>query len=282
APFSINTFRVIPVEKDRSGGVRSFVRDWRPDHVVWCRYYQHNVGAHPTGYLPVGIYIVGELPIENRGGQFPTVGRCRVWIVNNNTDRAISGTARLLAPDHWTLHPAEIPYELGPREHVTTEVVVAFDCRPRVGMIKARMEYDGVVYQDVLEAGFKTVSRGVATERGAVRYNGWEVVKEREPEWTVLRNAEDIIVRIRNPWLQPLEAEVAVISPMEMWGRDAGSYGLCALEPDTAAITLRPRETREIRFRVSVGEKPRPTFWAWAKLMCNGKCAYLPVPGTTA
>lgn len=282
APFSINTFRVIPVEKDRSGGVQPSVRDWRPDHVVWCRYYQHNVGAHPTGYLPVGIYIDGELPIENRGGQFPTVGRCRVWIVNNSTDRAIYGTARLLAPDHWTLHPAEIPYELGPREHVTTEVVVAFDCRPRVGMIKARMEYDGVVYQDVLEAGFKTVSRGVATERGAVRYNGWEVVKEREPEWTVLRNAEDIIVRIRNPWLQPLEAEVAVISPMEMWGRDAGSYGLCALEPDTAAMTLRPRETREIRFRVSVGEKPSPTFWAWAKLMCNGKCAYLPVPGTTA
>jgi hypothetical protein len=165
---------------------------------------------------------------------------------------------------------------------VVREIVLAYDRRPRVGLIKARIEYDGVVYQDILEAGFRTTTRGIATEGGAVRFNGWEVNKEREPEWTVLRDAGDIVVRVRNPWLQPLEVEFAIVSPMETWGGDAGSYGLCDIRPDHTAVTLAAREQREIRFGLVSDASDTPTFWAWVKIMCNGKCDYRPVPGTTA
>jgi alpha-mannosidase len=282
-PFSIETVRLVPrVSPSTVSAKREIGAAWRPAHPVWCRYYQHNVGAHPTGYLPVAIYVDGELPIENRGGQFPTVGKFRVWVVNNHTDRGISGTATLSTPGHWSLIPEAIQYDLGPRDHVVREIVLAYDRRPRVGLIKARIEYDGVVYQDILEAGFRTTTRGIATEGGAVRFNGWEVNKEREPEWTVLRDAGDIVVRVRNPWLQPLEVEFAIVSPMETWGGDAGSYGLCDIRPDHTAVTLAAREQREIRFGLVSDASDTPTFWAWVKIMCNGKCDYRPVPGTTA
>ena len=283
-PFAVETARLVPggwagVLKIGTGELGPTAEPMRP---IWCRYWMHNVGAHPMGYLPVGVYLDGELPIENRGGQFPTVGHVRVWIVNNHTDRRIGGAAKLTAPDRWSLLPAEVPYDLGPREHGVADVLVAFNQRPRVGLIKARLEHEGQTYQDVLEAGFKTEAHGVATEGGAVRFNGWEIVKEREPEWRVLRDGQDIVVRVRNPWLEPLEVELAIISPMETWGQDAGEYGVSAITPGYAGLTIPGRQGKAVRFRLTYPGKKPPRFWAWAKLMCNGKRDYKPVPGTTA
>ena len=234
------------------------------------------------GYLPVGIYVDGRLPIENRGGQFPTLGNFRVWICNNYTDRSIKGVARLVVPPEWTALPAEIPYDLEPRKHMVVDIVVAFDNRPRVGLIKARLEHEGQVYQDVLEAGMDTDEHGVSADRGSVRRDGWEIIKERPAAWSTLRDGDDILVRVRNPWLQPLDVECAIASPIETWGDGMGDHALADLESGYACHTIPGRQTYVFRFPVAHERPVAPRFWAWAKVMYNGCVEYKPVPGTTA
>ena len=281
-PFSIDTFVVTPGEDvlpaAGEGAIGPVAEEMQP---VWCRYWLHNTGAHPMGYLPVGIYLEGDLPIENRGGQFPTMGNFRVWICNNHTDRSISGVARLSCPAEWRLLPGDIEYDLEPRQHMSVDVVVAYDHRPRVGLIKARMEHEGQTYQDVLEAGFKTTGEGFAEGR-SVRRDGWNLTKERAPEWSALRDGDDILVRVKNPWLQPLDVEIAIISPVEMWGEDMSEYALADLDSGYACKSIPGRQEYTFRFPVTHDRKNLPRFWAWAKLMCNGYRAYKPVPGTTA
>jgi len=250
--------------------------DAEPFQPVWCRYWQHNSGAHPFGYMPVGIYLDGELPVENSGGAAPTVARLRVTINNNLTDDAIKGHAYLVLPSGWTAVPSEIPYDLGPREHTCTTVTLALEKQNRTGLIKARMEFGGQIYQDVLEVGRTTTRRFVGG--GSVRRTGMGIVKEREPEWKVFREGADILVRVSNPWFEPLEVQTWVISPVETWGKTAGRYALLDISPRSAGRTIPGRQTETIRFRVSGANGRIPKFWAWVKLACNGKPAYLPVP----
>lgn len=281
-PYAVETLRVVPngsravaVGVSRSE-TPQLGRTSEPVQPVYCRYWKHNANVHPIGYLPVGIYLDGELPIENKGGNFPTVGRLRVTINNDLTDRQISGAAQLVAPERWTVIPSEIPYTLSPREHRTTDVVVSCEKHWRTGLIKARMEFEGQTYQDVLEAGRTTEVR--IGGGGSVRLNRMDVVKEREPEWHVFREGSDILVRVRNPWWEPLDAELAVVTPPELWGALVGSYALAEVSPRSIGLTIPGRQIVCARFTVT---KP-VRFWAWAKLMANGKPEYKPVPGTTA
>jgi alpha-mannosidase len=279
-PFAIETVRVTPGDKLPQVGSGTFAPVAEPFQPVWCRSWLHNAGAHPMGYLPVGIYIDGELPIENRGGQFATMGHVRVWIVNN-TDETIRGTARVVVPQNWRTVPGEIEYEIKPKGVQIGDVLVLFDQRPRAGLIKVRMEFDGQTYQDVLEAGYETDAHSRQVEGSTGRWNAWTINKEREPVWDMFREDGDILVRVRNPWLEPLEVEVAIVSPMETWGSDADGYGLCTINPGYVGKTIPGRGEEILRFRVEHdGDIPR--FWAWAKLMCHGKPDYRPVPGTTA
>lgn len=250
--------------------------DAEPFQPVWCRYWQHNLGAHPLGYMPVGIYLDGGLPVENSGGAAPTVARLRVTINNNLTDEAIKGKAYLVLPSGWTAVPTEVPYDLAPREHACTTVTLALEKQNRTGLIKARMEFGGQVYQDVLEVGRTAARRFVGG--GSIRRTGMEIVKEREPEWKVFREGTDILVRVFNPWFEPLEIETWVISPVETWGQTAGRYALLDISPRSEGRTISGRHTETIRFRVSGANGRIPKFWAWVKLACNGKPAYLPVP----
>ena len=259
-------------------------------HPIWCRYWQHNTGAHPTGYLPVVITVEGNMPIENSGGQFPTVGNFRVRIVNNYTDRRIEGVARIVTPDRWRVMPAEIPYSIEPRGRIVREVVVAFDRNPRTGLLKARLEHDGRVYQDVLEVGYgmREEPWGGEETESTVRRDNMRIVKERPVRWKVVRDGTDVLVRVFNPWLEPLEAEVTLVSPVEMWGAQADGYAVGNVAPAAHAITIPGRRETVLRFSVDGNMRPAesfghgPTWWGWAKITYNGTREYLPVPGTTA
>ncbi len=280
-PFSVETVRIVPARETwPSLGSGALARATEQVQPVWCRYWKHNAGAHPMGYMPVGIYLDGELPHENEGGNFPTVSRLRVSIVNNLTDSGVSGSAEIVVPDRWTAIPASIPYDLAPREHVVRDVTITFDRPAHTGLVKARMTYAGQAYQDVVEAGRRTeilIGGG-----GGERLNRMDIVKEREPEWAILRDGDDVVVRVTNPWLEPLDAELAIVTPPEMWGSDFGDSGLAEVSPRTVGLNIPPRQTATAVFGVNHGTGRAPTFWAWAKLMHHGKADYRPVPGTTA
>ncbi len=270
-PFAIETARVVPVASEwpslGQGDLGPTASGVQP---VWCRSWQHNTGAHPLGYLPVAIYIHGQLPVEVMGGANPTVGRVRVSIVNNQTDATATGTARIIAPPHWNVLPATIPYEIPPRGQLVTDVTVAANMNDRTGLIKARLEHAGQTYQDVLEVGrTKRVELGNADSTWR---NETAIIKEREAQWRVKRDGGDVVVHVRNPWWEPLDVELVVITPVETWGADAGKSALCDIGPGHAGFTIAGRGEMTARFAVS--NAGGAAFWAWAKLMCNGKADY--------
>ena len=84
------------------------------------------------------------------------------------------------------------------------------------------------------------------------------------------------------PWWEPLDLEVALISPVETWGGDACRYGLSEVTPAQTALCIPGKEEVLTRFSVTRPGGGSPYMWAWAKLMCHGKPSYKPVPGTTA
>ena len=278
-PYSIETLKLESASGELPTLPEAVLGAEGEGHPVWCRYWQHNVGAHPMGYLPMGIYIDGDIQVENKGGNFPTIHTIRVTVNNNLTDSSISGVARLSLPEWWTATPAEIPYDLEPRGHQTTTVTISMGRQPRVGLVRASMEYAGQTYYDMLEAGRKTdiVIKG----GGGGRLNGMEIVKEREPEWSVMRDGDDILVKVANPWWQPLTVELAVASPLETW-ESAAEHAVGDVSPRHTAFTLPGKGERLVRFTVTGRDGKSPHMWAWAKLMCNGKPDYRPVPGTTA
>ena len=270
-PFGIETVRLVPdaAAWPALGGAELGPRA-AAIQPVWCRHWRHNTSAHPIGYLPVGIYLDGDLPTENAGGGHPTVGRVRMWIVNNRTDETITGTAKLIAPERWNVSPSDIPYDIPPRRHFVTDVTVAFDMQDRTGLLKARIEHDDQTYQDVLEIGRRSgIQHGDADSTWR---NDTAVLKEREPEWRVLRDGGDIVVRVRNPWWEPLDVELVLTTPVEAWGDVVGEHGLCHVGPGHAGMTIAGRGEATARFAVS--NTGGATFWAWVKLMCNGKADY--------
>jgi len=68
-----------------------------------------------------------------------------------------------------------------------------------------------------------------------------------------------------------------VISPVETWGAAAGRYALGEIAPRAAGLSIPGGQERLVRFHVCPAERP-PAFWAWVKLMCNGKADYRPAP----
>jgi alpha-mannosidase len=277
-PFAIETTRLVPDVTDcpSLGSAELGVRT-TAIQPIWCRSWQQNSGAHPMGYLPVGIYLDGDLPLEISGGAHPTVGRVRAWIVNNQTDATLTGTARIVAPPRWNIVPSEIPYDIPPRGHMVTEVTISFDAHERTGLLKVRLDHAGQVYQDVLEIGRQT--RVDLGDADSTWRNETAVVKEREPEWWVMRDGTDIVVRVRNPWWESLDVELVLTTPVETWGDAAGEHGLCDIGPGHAGMTVAGRGEATTRFTVPDTDI---TFWAWVKLMCNGKADYKQVPPATA
>ena len=271
-PLSVETVKLIPAETEpaESGNKPSDPSTQAP---VWCRYWQHNAGAHPDGFLPVAIYLdpVGEM--EYPGETHATVRRIRVTMVNDYTDRSIDGVARILAPARWSVLPTDIPYAIPPRGHLVSEITVGFGAAPRTGLLKARLEHAGRTYQDVVEVGSRAVPD---FSSGMLRFD-----KDREPAWEVRRDGMDIVVTVSNPWYEPLDAEMTIISPVETWGSAAGPTALGEIAPSSRSLTVTGRSTDTLRFAVTPGDAP-VRFWAWAKLAVNGVPYYLPVPGTTA
>jgi alpha-mannosidase len=257
-PFSVETVRLDAREWPVCGS-GSLEPDLSQAIPTWCRHWQHNDGAHAVGNQPVGIYINGDIPRTNDGGQFPTVNRLQVTIVNDTVDHTISGTASLIAPDTWNVIPRDIEYEIPPRGHLSVPVTVSME-NLTPGMIKARMEYSGRGYQDVLEvgSGFKRTVSG----------NAMTITKTIEPAWNATRDGDDVVVEVTNPWDQPLEAEVTLVTPVETWA-SAGAHALADISPRNHALALDAGETRTMRFTMTV-DYDAPAFWAWVRLTCNG------------
>lgn len=262
--FAIDSLALVPKPLAKPLASGSLGIDREPAGVVHFRHWQHNTGAGPIGYSPVGISLSGDVKTRaaiRQGGV--TVNTLQLGIVNNLTDRAVKGKATLHVAEGWHTVPADVSYEIEPGGQQVTPVLLCFDDARRDGWVKARLRYDGQVVQDVLRVG-----------------------KAPYIEATLKRSREELSVDLHNPGIDPLEGFVAVVTPLETWPHNCvGDYSLAEATPRHAPFTVPPGDTLTVHFRIRVRDAEaytRPdSAWAVLKVACNGLVDYIPVPGTS-
>jgi len=247
--FAIETFLLKPKPFTPKGGRRVLGATAEPVQPVYVRYWQHNLGADPMGYLPVAVSLRGEVKTGihiAQGGV--TINTLEVGVVNNLRDRTATGRVRLIVPEGWHTVPAEIPFDLPAGESQVWKVLLCFNTPRRTGVVRAQLEWDGQTYEDVLEVG-----------------------REYFPEWDMDVERHALVVRLRNGTDDLIQGAVQVITPLETWGDAAGMYRLTAGGKHTQGFRLHPDERAEIRFE---GEPPPGRGFIIVKVIAHGRVDY--------
>lgn len=247
--FAIETILLRPKPFAPRGGRRVLGATTEPIQPVYVRYWQHNLGADPIGYLPVAVSLRGEVKtcIHIRQGGV-TVNTLEVGVVNNLRDRNATGVVRLMVPEGWHTVPAEIPFDLPAGEAKVWSVLLCFDTPRRTGVVRACLEWDGQTYEDLLEVG-----------------------QEYFPEWDLHTERNALVVRLRNGTDDLINGAVQVITPLETWGDAVGMYRLTGGGGNTVGFSLRPGERTELRFD---GERPPGRGFIIVKVMAHGRVEY--------
>jgi alpha-mannosidase len=259
-PFEIKTFRLYPKETPQN--VQQTDTTKEPIQPVFSRYWMHNMGAAPIGNDAVKVSLrsveqMGNLSTfawedpYNQGGI--TTNAVCVQVVNNYQDRKISGEVTLEVPEDWRVVPEKIAYEIEPNGSFVKDVVVmAFPVKKNLeferasGLVKARIEHDGQIFQDVLQVG-----------------------KPYKLEWRTEQAANGVEVFVKNPYRQTIEGAVALITPPETWA--GGIYSTEPLFPREQGFSVPPNS--EISVKFETGVLPEGT-WKIARLVYNGNVDY--------
>jgi hypothetical protein len=136
--------------------------------------------------------------------------------------------------------------------------MLSFLSRRRDGIIKARIEHEGQVFQDIIEVG------------------------EHLLECKVKPGTREVRVILTNPTDVGIEGEIDLITPLETW--PIAEYPDCAVADITRwrhGFQLAPGESSTFTFGVDGLPKdkasPKPAYWAVARLMYNGRVHHAPV-----
>ncbi len=256
--FSLNIYGTVNLNRDDSnkqphGDEKDLVQP------VFSRYWLHNSGAAPIGNDAVKVSLrpteqMGNLSTfswddpYNQGG-ITTVG-VRVQVVNNYQDRAVSGEVALEVPEDWRVVPDKIAYEIAPNSSFVKDVVItAFPVKRNLeferasGLIKAKIEHDGQIFQDVLQIG-----------------------KPFKLEWRTEKTSEGVTVYVKNPHRQTIEGAVALVKPYENWLFDEPNA------PREIGFSVLPRSEIALKFPKDLSDAEN---WAIARIAYNGWVDYL-------
>jgi hypothetical protein len=246
---------------------------------VFARYWLHNRGPAPMGYLPVTVALSPGL--MRTGGEPVTLS---VVIASQLTDTPVEGDVTLIAPDGWTAGPARRPYRLEAGGHLRFPVTVTppADAAPGLHFVAAQIEHGGQTIEDVVSLVVGdlpevlpvpgdvpedwTAAQGTAADAG--RPTGL-TVDVAEPVLTVTPGGRATFgVELGNQTRSEVRGEVQVVSP---WG----TWDLIAEPIRGFALAAGAAET--LTFEVGAPADTQPgSYWAIAKVMWFGRCQYTP------
>ncbi|MBI4556596.1 MAG: hypothetical protein HY706_03365 [Candidatus Hydrogenedentes bacterium] len=247
--FSIETVGFVPGPLGAKLGKAILGAEAEPVQPVWVRSWEHDAESMPMGYEPVVCSISREVKEEDDGRTLTL----KFNAVNDYTDGPVSGSARMLVPSGWRVEPEEIRFNLEPLGHQITPVTVTRPGGGAAGQIKLRYDYDGQLFQDVLEIG-----------------GAFELEMEAE------HHDDAIVVTLKNPTTDAVDAEVSMVTPLETWSRGTvGTYALLDIVPRTQGVSIPAGETARLTYSVKPAADrfiiDRASYWVVAKLMSNGR-----------
>ncbi len=262
--FSIETFSLKPTKSEvREANEQTLGATKEIIQPIFSRYWLHNSGAAPIGNDAMKVSL---RPVEqmnelstfayddkyNQGGT--TTVAVRVQVVNNYQDRNYKGEVALEVPEDWRVVPDKLSFDIAPNgSFVKDVVVVAFPVKKNLeferasGLVKARIEHEGQIFQDVLNLG-----------------------KPFNLEWRTEKSADGTVtVKIKNPHRQTIEGAVAFIMPLEAWA--GGIYSSEPNFPRELSFAVAPDS--EIALKFETGNLPAGT-WTIARIAYNGFVDY--------
>lgn len=214
--------------------------------LVPARYWLHNVGEAPLGFVPVALTLTGDVQLDTHvkhGGY--TVNGLTVGVANNMPQTA-RGTVRLLVSDGWRVTPATVRFSVPPRGGKEYPVTLLFETDRRDGLVRAQLEWDGQTFEDTIVVG-----------------------QPPAPKWKAKLGKGHVRVTVRNPGVDDLHADLYLIAPHEFW-RECG--------PRHQVISLAAGESQAYDFPLRLTpDRDERDLWLVAKLAYWGRVEYRPV-----
>ena len=132
------------------------------------------------------------------------------------------------------------------------------------------MAHDGQVLEDVIEVGEQ--SKLTYTGGGSVYQDVLRVQIERALEWRIMREGTKALVRVTNPYNEPVDGGVALIAPLETWSAaEVSEYSIHPMGPAVLPFHLGPKSEQILEFDLG---RENPHYWAYAKLYYMGRAEY--------
>ncbi|MER6583636.1 NEW3 domain-containing protein, partial [Nonomuraea sp. NPDC001023] len=246
---------------------------------VHARYWLHNRGPAPMGYLPVSV--TASPGLVRTGGE---PAELSVVLSSHLLDADVEGAVEILVPDGWTAGVTRRPYRLAAGGHVRFPVTVTPP--PGVGpglyFVAARIRHDGQTVEDV-------VTVAVGDLPGVLPVPG-----EIPEEWVAAQGSKDrpgrdtgLSVEVTTPSVRvapggravlglalhnrtngEIRGELQVVSPWGTWDLIAAPV---------RGFVLAAGERTVAEFEVSAPrDAASGSAWALGKVMWFGRCQYAP------
>ncbi|TDC04187.1 glycoside hydrolase [Nonomuraea longispora] len=255
-----------------------FGRETELAQPVYSRYWLHNKGPAPLGYLPISVAIDPGLVTSP---QEPF--QVEVVLSSHLTDEPHEGVTEIRVPDGWAATPAQRPFRLAPGGHLRFPVTVTPPPRPGSGLhfVAARTTAGGQAIEDVATVAFgdtpelpvadtpaepRRATRG--TTSATARPTGLSVTPATESLTLRPGDRTSLTLRLANTTSDEIRGEAQLASPWGTW----------AMLPEVIqGFTVTAGETAEVSFPVEVpADATDGHAWALAKVMWFGRCQYAP------
>ncbi|MGW2150247.1 glycoside hydrolase family 38 N-terminal domain-containing protein [Nonomuraea bangladeshensis] len=246
---------------------------------VFSRYWLHNKGPAPLGYLPIAVSVTpGLVPATSEPFEVEVV------LSSQLTADSHEGVVDLRVPGGWAVTPSRRPFRLPPGGHLRFPVTVTPPPSPATGLhfVSARTTVGGQLIEDVttvavgddlpeLPVPGPPPSTGDAlggTTADDARPTGLSVTPAADALSLRPGDRAALTLRLCNSTADEIRGEAQLASPWGTW----------SLLPEVIqGFAVGAGETAEVSFPVRVPvDAPAGHAWALAKVMWYGRCQYTP------
>ncbi|MEU8324580.1 NEW3 domain-containing protein [Nonomuraea sp. NPDC048881] len=246
---------------------------------VHARYWLHNRGPAPMGYLPVSVTASpGLVRTEGEPAELSVV------LSSHLLDADVEGTVEILVPEGWTAGLTRRPYRLAAGGHVRFPVTVTppRGVEPGLYFVAARIRHDGQTVEDVVTVavgdlpGVLPVPGDVPEDwvaaQGSKDRPGRDTglsVEVTTPSVRVAPGGRAVLgLALHNRTNGEIRGELQVVSPWGTWDLIAAPV---------RGFVLAAGESTVAEFEVSAPRDAVPgSAWALGKVMWFGRCQYAP------
>ncbi|MFC4115681.1 glycoside hydrolase family 38 C-terminal domain-containing protein [Nonomuraea zeae] len=248
---------------------------------VYSRYWLHNKGPAPLGYLPISIALTPGL-VTSPEGPFEV----EAVLSSHLTDEPHEGLVEVRVPEGWSATPAQRPFRLAPGGHLRFPVTVtpppsSAETTHGLYFISARTSAGGQSFEDVTTVAFgdapelpvpgpppehHAATRG--TKSAESRPTGLAISVVTEALTLCPGDRTSLVLRLTNTTSDEIRGEAQLASPWGTWS---------LLPQVIQGFTVAAGAAVDVSFPVEAAEDAADGHsWALAKVMWFGRCQYAP------